>query len=209
MLKGMAEARHIVDIASGQGLSEVVPRSAFPPEGNYDVAPDENIENSYRELQSNLADELLDSLKRMPPDGFERLVVALLEEMGYGKGNVVGGSGDGGIDGIITQDVLGLEKVYIQAKRWADPVPDREIRNFSGSLDTRGANKGVFITTSSFSGPAKHAADQISAGSKLIRLIDGGELAELMIEHNVGVITERTYYIKKMDENYFTEELEC
>ena len=171
------------------------------------VPPDHKIANGYKELQGNLKFDLLESLRDISPSGFERLVVALLERMDYGRGSVVGGSADGGIDGIINQDVLGLEKVFVQAKRWADPVPDREIRNFSGSLDTRGANKGVFITTSSFSGPAKQAAATISAGTKLIRLIDGVELAELMIENNVGVITERTYEIKRLEENYFTEEV--
>ena len=134
------------------------------------------------------------------------MVVRLLEEMEYGEGQSVGGSGDGGIDGIINQDPLGLEKVYIQAKRWQNQVGEPEIRNFSGSLEVRGANKGVFITSSSFSSTARNAAGRISAGSKFIRLIDGRELACLVIAHNVGVITEITYDVKKLDENYFAEE---
>ena len=127
--------------------------------------------------------------------------------MGYGQGETVGRSGDGGIDGIIDQDALGLEKVYVQAKRWANPVGEPEIRNFSGSLDPYGATKGVFITTSSFTRTAQLTADAISAGNKFIRLVDGLELAELMISHSVGVVTEISYDIKKLDENYFAEDV--
>ena len=118
----------------------------------------------------------------------------------------VGKSGDGGIDGIINQDALGLEKVYMQAKRWQNQVGEPEIRNFSGSLDARGASKGVFVTTSSFSGNAKQTAQIISPGNKFIRLVDGPELAKLMLAHEVGVITQYTYRIQKLDENYFAEE---
>ena len=125
------------------------------PEPDNDATPDEKIEHGYRTLQANLADELLQSLSEVAPYRFERLVLHLLEKMGYGKGDRVGGSGDGGIDGIINQDALGLEKVYIQAKRWQGQVGEPEIRNFSGSLDARGATKGVFVTTSSFSKTAK------------------------------------------------------
>ena len=169
-------------------------------------APDEMMSDGYRTLQANLSDELLESLSEVSPDNFEQLILDLLEAMGYGEGDRVGGSGDGGIDGIINQDALGLEKVYIQAKRWQGHVGEPEIRNFSGSLDARGASKGVFVTTSSFSRTARETASIISAGSKFIRLIDGGELANLMIDHDVGVITQRTYKIKKLDENYFAPE---
>ena len=171
------------------------------------ITPDELMGELYRELNNKLADELLESVKGVPPDRFELLVVRLLEKMGYGKGIPVGRSGDQGIDGIINQDPLGLEKVYIQAKRWQSQVGEPEIRNFSGSLELKGANKGVFITTSTFSSTARGAADLISAGSKLIRLIDGRELAHLMITHDVGVVTEITYPVKKIDENYFAEDL--
>ena len=172
-----------------------------------DVTPAEKMSDGYKALRAKLTDDLLESLSSISPDLFEQLVVALLERMDYGKGDVVGGSGDGGIDGIINQDALGLEKVYIQAKRWASQVGEPEIRNFSGSLDARGASKGVFITTSRFSGTAGQTARTISAGNKFIRLIDGPELASLMIDHDVGVITETTYEVKKLDENYFAEEL--
>ncbi len=170
-----------------------------------DVTPDEQIGTLYEELNNRLADELLESVREVTPDRFERLVVDLLEKMGYGEGESVGGSGDRGIDGIIDQDPLGLEKIYIQAKRWRNKVGEPEIRNFSGSLAARGASKGVFITTSSFSSTAKERAHFISSGNQIISLIDGRELARLMIRHNVGVITEITYEVKKLDENYFAE----
>lgn len=162
---------------------------------------------SDRQLRAKLADELLESIMKLTPDRFEQLVINLLEKMGYGKGEAVGRSGDGGIDGVINQDPLGLEKVYIQAKRWSSQVGEPEIRNFSGSLDAKGARKGVFITTSTFSSTAERTARNISAGSKFIRMIDGRELAALMVRHGVGVVTVSTYEIKKMDENYFAEDV--
>ncbi|MCY4652806.1 MAG: restriction endonuclease [Dehalococcoidia bacterium] len=169
------------------------------------VSGSEQMRYLNHKMNDELADELLDGIKDISSDSFERLVVRLLERMGYGEGEVVGGSGDEGIDGIINQDPLGLEKVYIQAKRWQNQVGEPEIRNFSGSLEAKGANKGVFITTSTFSSTARQTAQFISAGSKFIRLIDGYELASLMIEHGVGVITETTYELKKIDENYFVD----
>ena len=128
------------------------------------------------------------------------------QEWGYGDGRVVGRSGDQGIDGILNQDRLGLEKVYIQAKRQtSDQIREPEIRNFSGSLVAHGATKGVFITTSSFNAGARQTAESISKGTQLIRLIDGPELAALMIENDVGVVTETTFAVKKIDANYFTD----
>ena len=170
-----------------------------------DADPDEIIAAAYQQLQDKLADDMLDALKGVDPYQFERIVLALLEKMGYGTGQQVGRSGDGGIDGVIDQDPLGLEKIYIQAKRWQNTVGEPEIRNFSGSLATNGAAKGVFITTSNFSTTARQAAQTISAGIQLIRLINGQELARLMIQHGVGVVTEITYEVKKLDENYFSD----
>lgn len=173
-----------------------------------DATPGEQMMSSFQRLQGDLEQELLDSIRTISPERFERLVVHLLENMGYGQGESVGRSGDGGIDGIINQDALGLEKVYIQAKRYTTgSVGEPEIRNFSGSLDARGASKGVFITTSTFNSTARQTAQAISAGNKFIRLVDGNELAQLMIRHGVGVVTEYTYEIKKLDENYFAEEI--
>ena len=170
------------------------------------ITPDEQMAKSNTQHQEMLSDEILDSLKEMPPTSFERLVVGLLERMGYGDGRPVGRSGDRGIDGIINQDPLGLEKVYVQAKQWdTGQVGEPEIRNFSGSLVAQGANKGVFITTSSFSSTAQQSAKNISMGNQFVRLIDGRELAQLMIQHGVGVVTEITYEVKKLDANYFAE----
>ena len=152
---------------------------------------------------------MLDALKGVDPYQFERIVLDLLEKMGYGeveRDKWGGRGGDGGIDGVINQDPLGLEKVYVQAKRWQNTVGDSEIRDFSGSLVTRGASKGVFITTSDFSGAARQTEQNISKGNQqLIRLINGQELSRLMVEHGVGVVTENTYEVKKLDENYFSD----
>lgn len=171
------------------------------------VPPDEQVAMLHEELNDLLADELLNSVRNVEPDRFEQLMVRLLEKMGYGEGQKVGRVGDEGIDGIMNQDLLGLEKVYIQAKRWEGRVGEPEIRNFSGSLQAKGASKGVFITTSVFSPKAKETAERISAGNQYIRLIGGGELARLMISYDVGVFTQTTYQIKKLDENYLVGEL--
>lgn len=170
------------------------------------ISPDEQIEVSYGELHSRLADELLESMKNVSPDRFEDLVIELLVKMGYGRGRRMGRSGDGGIDGILNQDRLGLERVYIQAKRWDTvTVGEPEIRNFSGSLDPHGATKGVFITTSRFSESAKRTAEDVARNNKTVLLIDGPKLANLMIEYGVGVVTKIVYEIKEIDENYFAE----
>ena len=172
-----------------------------------DTSPDELMDKAYGELHIRLTDELLDGMGGGSSGRFERLCVHLLEAMGYGKGIHLGQTGDGGVDGLIRQDALGLEKIYIQAKRWTNQIvgPD-SIRDFSGSLDAKGAAKGVFITTSSFSDSAKSTAESISQGAKEIILINGRELATLMITYGVGVVTEKAYEIKKLDENYFAEE---
>ena len=171
-----------------------------------EVDPQDLIREGYRQLSDELAEELLTSVRDMTPSRFEDLVADLLVKMGYGQQGERGPrSRDGGIDGVINQDALGLEKVYLQAKQWANPVPSPEITKFSGSLDQFGATKGVFITSSTFSRDAREAANNISRGNKFIRLIDGSELARLMIAHGVGVITEFTYEVKGLDENYFAD----
>ena len=177
-------------------------------EEDVEMTPDEQMESAYKQFQERLVDELSDSIAKISPEGFEKLVVALLVKMGYGQPEErLRSSRDGGIDGVIKQDALGLEKVYVQAKRWnKGQVGDVEIRSFSGSLDPHGATKGVFITNSTFSQTAKQTAKNISVGNKVIRLIDGLKLARLMIEHGVGVVTEYTYELKKLDENYFVDE---
>ena len=171
-----------------------------------DITPDEQMARSHSQHQNMLSDEILDSVKGVSPSAFERLVVELLSRMGYGDGRVVGQTGDQGIDGILSQDALGLEKVYVQAKRHTvGKVGEPDIRNFSGSLVKHGATKGVFITTSTFSPTAWQTAQTISLGNQFIRLIDGQELAQFMIRHGVGVVTETTYEVKKTDANYFTD----
>lgn len=171
-----------------------------------DITPDEQMAHSHEQHQGMLADAVLDSVRGVGPDGFEQLVVELLSKMGYGKGRRVGHSGDQGIDGILNQDTLGLEKIYIQAKRYTSTsVGEPEIRNFAGSLINQGATKGVFITTSTVNSAARETAQNISMGNQFIRLIDGTELSRLMIEHGVGVVTEMTYEVKKLDANYFAD----
>lgn len=147
-------------------------------------------------------------MKTCSPSFFERLVVELLVKMGYGgtredAGKAIGKSGDEGIDGIINEDRLGLDVIYLQAKRWGATIGRPEIHKFAGALMGKRARKGVFITTSDYSRDARDFAAAID--SKII-LIDGETLADLMIEHNVGVSTVTNYEIKRMDSDYFTEE---
>jgi restriction system protein len=171
--------------------------------------PRENIEESYQRIRKQLSAELLKQIKECSPQFFERLVLDLLLKMGYGGsrrdlGEVVGKSGDGGVDVEIKEDKLGLDTVYIQAKRWSDgQVGSKEIQSFVGALHGKKARKGVFITTSGFSKPAHGYARDIQ--DKVI-LIDGPKLADLMIEHGVGVSTDVSYDIKKIDSDYFTED---
>jgi restriction system protein len=153
---------------------------------------------------------LLDRVLAAPPSFFEELIVSLLLKMGYGgsredAGRAVGKSGDGGIDGVIDQDPLGLDRVYLQAKRYKLdlPVSEPEIRGFSGSLGAAKANKGVFVTTSYFTPPAQQFAEKHPF--KLV-LIDGVQLAALMIRHDVGVRTAETLHVKKIDEDFFGDE---
>ncbi|GHO83297.1 restriction endonuclease [Dictyobacter formicarum] len=171
--------------------------------------PQEILEASYQNLKKNLAMELLERVKNSPPKFFENLVVDLLIAMGYGgsrkdAGQAIGQVGDGGIDGIIKEDKLGLDAIYLQAKRWEGTVARPIVQGFAGALIGRKARKGVFITTSDFSRQAIDYANGID-NLKII-LIDGEQLAQLMIEHNVGVAEESRYILKKIDLDYFSEE---
>lgn len=171
--------------------------------------PDERIARTVRSAHQILAADLIETIKTCAPEFFERLVVQLLLKMGYGgsrqeAGRAVGQSGDGGIDGIISEDRLGLDAIYLQAKRWQGVVGEGPIRDFKGALDAKGAQKGVFITTSSFT-PAAKAAAQTSRSYKIV-LIDGERLAELMIEHDLGVSVAATYQLKRIDSDFFAEE---
>lgn len=169
--------------------------------------PEEEIEAAYQRIRQSLALELLDTIKTCSPSFFERLVVDLLVRMGYGgtrkdAGRAIGKSGDGGIDGIINEDRLGLDIVYIQAKRWENSVSRPEIQKFAGALQGQRARKGIFITTSDFS---EGARDYVSRIDTKIVLIDGNTLAQLMIDFNVGVNAFASYELKRVDTDYFTE----
>lgn len=173
-------------------------------EENESETPSELLERGESLARESLAKELLDKLKSNSPTFFENIIVDLLTKMGYGKGKVTGGSYDGGIDGIIYQDELGVDKIYLQAKRYAEGnlVSPNMIKNFIASLDIKGANKGIFITTSRFVGNVEEICDRTP---KNIIMIDGKKLVELMIKHNVGIIIRKNYELKDIDENYFEE----
>jgi len=177
-------------------------------EGDHQQTPQESLEEGYREIRNALAAELLEQIKGCSPEFFERLVVDLLLRMGYGgsrkdAGQAIGKTGDGGIDGIINEDRLGLDIVYIQAKRWENTVGRPELQKFAGALQGHRARKGVFITTSAFSSEAIEFVRRIDSK---IALIDGQQLAELMIDHNLGVALANAYEIKRIDFDYFSEE---
>lgn len=173
------------------------------------VSPEEVLERAHAEISQEMAEELIETIKQCSPEFFEKLVVKLLLNMGYGgsqieAGKAVGRSGDGGIDGVINEDRLGLDAIYIQAKRWEGSVGEGPIRDFKGALDAKGASKGVFITTSTFTSAAMAAAK--NSRSYRIVLIDGVRLAQLMIEHDLGVSITATYQLKKIDSDFFTDD---
>lgn len=188
------------------GTAESTPGTAQKQiEVTSDETPQETFERLHKNLSRQLEEELLDQIKSSAPEFFERLVVDLLLLMGYGgsredAGKTVGKSGDGGIDGIINEDPLGLDTVCIQAKRWEGTVGRPVVQAFAGSLEGYRAKKGVLITTSSFSADAITFAQQIE---KRIVLIDGRRLAKLMVQHNLGVSRVAAYELKKIDSDYF------
>lgn len=171
--------------------------------------PEEQLDTSFKSLNAALEGDLIDRVRELSPAFFERLIVDLLIAMGYGggrseMGQAIGGAGDGGIDGIIKEDALGLDIVYVQAKRYAphNSVGRGEVQGFAGSLDGVGATKGIFVTTSIFSQGAREYVQRIA---KRIVLVDGAELARLMVQYDIGVRTRTVYNLKKVDEDYFTE----
>jgi restriction system protein len=169
--------------------------------------PEVALENAYQTLRDNLSDELLTTIKGCSPAFFEKLVVDVIVAMGYGgsrreAGRAVGGTGDDGIDGIINEDRLGLDSIYLQAKRWEGTVGRPEIQKFAGALQGYRARKGIFITTSSFTKDAQDYTQRIE--SKIV-LIDGQRLTNLMVDHNVGVTSEAVYEVKRTDSDYFSE----
>ncbi len=187
--------------------TEVVPIEE--PVGETSAAtPEDLIEAGYQSLREELILEIIEQVKRCSPRFFERLVVKLLVAMGYGgsledAGQVLGRSGDGGIDGTIKEDKLGLDVICIQAKRWEGTVGRPVVQAFAGSMEGFRARKGVLITTSNFS---KEAEDYITRIERKIVLVDGQRMAELMIAHNVGVTVMQTYEIKRVDSDFFTED---
>lgn len=190
----VGESEGVVGTSSGETAAE--------------ETPEESLEGAFQTLRENLASEILGTVKKCSPEFFEQLVVDLLVHMGYGgsrreAGQAIGRSGDEGIDGIIKEDRLGLDIIYVQAKRWEAVVGRPEVQKFAGALQGQRARKGIFITTSAFSREATDYAKQIE--TKII-LIDGPKLAEYMIDHGVGVTTEATYELKRIDSDYFAEE---
>lgn len=172
--------------------------------------PEETLESAYQKIRSSLAQELLNRIGELSPTFFERLVVELLVKMGYGgsikdAGKAIGKSGDEGIDGTIKEDKLGLDVIYIQAKRWkpGNIVGRPEIQRFVGALAGQGAKKGIFITTSDFS---KEALDYAPKNETKIVLLDGKQLAQLMIDYNLGVTVQQVYELKKIDSDYFEDD---
>lgn len=189
------------------GIATVREPTSLDPEPNTATTPEEALQDAYETLRNSLADELLGQVKQASPAFFELLVVDVLVRMGYGgsrkdAGEAIGQSGDEGIDGIIKEDRLGLDIIYIQAKRWSSTVGRPEVQRFAGALQGKRARKGVFITTSSFSREAVQFANSIE--TKVI-LVDGRQLAALMIDHGVGVRTDASYELKRIDSDYFPE----
>lgn len=183
------------------------PKAKIEPESEPDISPLEQLEAAHDQMRQTLAGDLIDSMKQMPPGAFEQLVVDVLVAMGYGgtltdAGQAIGKSGDGGIDGVIKEDRLGLDFIYVQAKRWENTIQRPQLQGFAGALLGRNAQRGVFITTSDFSKGAIEFAKSLPTN---IVLVDGQQLAELMIDYGVGVIDEQTYRVKRVDPEYFGE----
>lgn len=188
------------DAEDGARVAPIETASAQTPEDAMAVA--------YRRVRKNLEAELLEQVKASSPVFFERLVVDLVIAMGYGgsrqdAGRAIGRSGDGGIDGIIKEDRLGLDVIYLQAKRWENPVGRPEVQKFAGALQGQRANKGILITTSNYS---RDALEYVNVIATKIILIDGETLTALMVDHNVAVTRTGTYELKKIDTDYFEGE---
>lgn len=189
-------------------LPDPQPVISFKEKESTDQTLEESIDTNYQQIQDALAADLLQQIKDNSPAFFEKLVIDLLVAMGYGgsreeAGRAVGGSGDGGIDGIINEDILGLDVIYVQAKRWEGNVGEPPVRDFVWALQGRRARKGIFITTSDFT---REARDYVTTIDSKIVLIDGYQLAQFMIDHNVGVSVVKSYEIKRVDSDYFAEE---
>ncbi len=204
-LNQFAEFRTFKD----KSTNDIAPRAQLiePALAGRTETPDEIMRVAHKQVETSLGQDLLDRVRAAPPAFFERLMVNLLLSMGYGgsaanAGRALGRTGDDGVDGVIDQDALGLDRVYIQAKRYAEgnSIGAGAIRDFFGSLDRHKATKGLFVTTSTFSSSARETSEFLS---KRIVLIDGEHLARLMIRYNVGCRIEEVLHIKKVDEDFF------
>ena len=190
--------------AAFKGVRKNIGTNIHKTEEDPEETPEETLERVYRSIQEQLSDELLTEISNQSPVFFENLVVDLMKQMGYGDGFVTKTSGDGGIDGIIHEDKLGFNLIYIQAKRWDQnqTIGKPEIQKFAGAMmGPPKVEKGLFITTAKFSQGAKEFAK-----AQHIILVDGQKLTELMMEYGIGVFTQQTYPIWRIDSDYFTEE---
>ncbi len=190
-------------IRQGGGAKQL-PQDSLQPGMSEQLSPEEALATSYQQIRDSVEADLLDRAKSMPPERFEKLVLDLLLKLGYGgpfgSGVHLGKGGDGGVDGVIQQDKLGLELIYIQAKRWQNSVGPSTVREFAGSLSAHRAKKGVIMTTSTFTAEARKDAERM--GDRIV-LVDGSELAALMYEVGLGVAIASTYEIKRPDSDYF------
>ena len=189
------------------GRASVVDEDASSPDDISEATPEDLMQIAFQRLEGELQADLLARVRQSPPIFLEQVVVDLLISMGYGggdaaRGEVIGRSGDGGIDGTIKEDVLGLDEVYVQAKKYAEgrTVGEGDVRNFVGAIDVANTTKGVFVTTANFT---KSAKAYVERSSKRIVLINGTELARLMVQYGVGVRTGETYQLQRIDEDYF------
>lgn len=194
-------------VAFKKGSSSNVDTQIEPANTDTSKTPLELLTENYSLIKQAIQEELLEKIMSNSPQFFEQLIVDLIVAMGYGgsvadAGKAVGKSGDGGIDGVIKEDILGLDKIYLQGKRWSNPVSRPDIQAFVGSLVGFKANKGIFITTSRFT---KEAIDYAEGIEKSLILIDGQRLTDLLFEFNVGVSNEQSYTIKRIDVDYFEE----
>ncbi len=210
VLNEFGEFREFIDGAGSEQRPEIVigePKAGEPTSG-ITVTPEEALERAYKELRRRTEQDAIGAVMQASPRFFERLVVELLVKIGYGgsledAGKALGRSHDGGVDGMIKEDHLGLDVIYVQAKRWQNTVGRPDVQGFAGTLEGERARKGVFITTSTFS---KEAREYVARIDKKIVLIDGQQLAGLMFDFGIGVNSVGSYELKRVDSDYFSEE---
>jgi restriction system protein len=198
--RGKSETSHTPPEPTSQSVTNDL---AYSEES---VTPDERLTEAYTEIESALLSDIKEQLLKISPTAFELLIVELMKCLNYGARGLaqhVGGQGDGGLDGLITEDILGLDSIYLQAKRYTDVSIGREkIQAFAGAMDGQSVTKGVFVTTSTFT---KSAIDYATHSPKHLKLIDGDELSRLMLEHGLGVRVHKTFEIKRLDLEFFND----